>query len=90
MFAAGTWGTQRLLHPMKAEGRAAADLARLGVLTRTNSEALGGAEVRMRNSKKHDFTRGVAITSSFHPDEFTHIEPVRYGKGSNAMGLLAR
>ena len=32
--------------------------------------------------------RGVAITSSWHPDENTHIEPCRYGKGSNAMGLL--
>ena len=30
----------------------------------------------------------MAITSSIHPDEFTHIEPVRYGKGSNAMSLL--
>ncbi len=35
-----------------------------------------------------DLTRGVAITSSFHPTADTHIEPVRYGKGSNAMGLL--
>jgi len=35
-----------------------------------------------------DLTEGVAITSSFHPDERTHIEPVRYGKGANAMGLL--
>jgi len=35
-----------------------------------------------------DFTDGVAITSSFHPDAHTHIEPVRYGPGSNAMGLL--
>jgi cholesterol oxidase len=31
----------------------------------------------------------VAITSSFHPDASTHIEPVRYGPGSNAMGLLS-
>ena len=30
----------------------------------------------------------MAITSSFHPDAQTHIEPVRYGRGSNAMGLL--
>jgi cholesterol oxidase len=30
----------------------------------------------------------VAITSSFHPDEDTHIEPVRYGRGSNVMSLL--
>jgi cholesterol oxidase len=35
-----------------------------------------------------DYTEGVAITSSFYPDEHTHIEPVRYGRGSNAMGLL--
>jgi cholesterol oxidase len=35
-----------------------------------------------------DFSEGSAITSSFFPDEHTHIEPVRYGKGSNLMGLL--
>ena len=89
VFAAGTWGTQQLLHRMKAAGSLPEISARLGVLTRTNSEALGGALTTMRNRKKHDFTRGVAITSSIHPDEHTHIEPVRYGKGSNAMGLLS-
>lgn len=35
-----------------------------------------------------DFSQGAAITSSFFPDERTHVEPVRYGKGSNLMGLL--
>ena len=30
----------------------------------------------------------MAITSSIDPTSDTHIEPVRYGKGSNAMGLL--
>jgi len=55
------------------------------VLTRTNSEAILGAVARDRSV---DYTRGVAITSSFHPDEVTHIEPVRYGRGSNAMALL--
>jgi cholesterol oxidase len=89
VFAAGAWGTQQLLHRMKAAGALPQISARLGVLTRTNSEALGGALTRMRNRKEHDFTRGVAITSSIHPDEHTHIEPVRYGKGSNAMGLLS-
>ena len=58
---------------------------RLGELTRTNSESIVGATAR---PAKIDFTQGVAITSSFHPDEHTHIEPVRYGKGSNAMGML--
>jgi cholesterol oxidase len=35
-----------------------------------------------------DYSYGVAITSSFHPDEDTHIEPVRYGKGFNTMAML--
>ena len=35
-----------------------------------------------------DYTYGVAITSSFHPDADTHIEPVRYGKGFNTMAML--
>jgi cholesterol oxidase len=89
IFAAGTLGTQRLLHRMKSEGTLPRISDRLGVLTRTNSEALAGAEVKLRHRKNYDFTRGVAITSSFHPDEFTHVEPVRYGKGSNVMALLA-
>ena len=38
--------------------------------------------------KGDDYTRGVAITSSFFPDEDTHIEPVRYGRGCNEMGSL--
>ncbi|CAB4895813.1 MAG: FAD-dependent oxidoreductase [Actinobacteria bacterium] len=88
VFAAGTWGTQQLLHRLKANGVLPGLSDRLGVLTRTNSEALGGATTKWRNRNKVDFTRGVAITSSFHPDELTHVEPVRYGKGSNAMGLL--
>jgi cholesterol oxidase len=40
------------------------------------------------NKPERDYTQGIAITSSWHPDETTHIEPVRYGRGSNAMGLL--
>jgi cholesterol oxidase len=85
VFAAGTMGTQRLLHRMRDDGTLPALSSRLGVLTRTNSEAILGARY-FRDDV--DFTKGVAITSSFHPDERTHIEPVRYGKGSNMMGLL--
>jgi cholesterol oxidase len=40
------------------------------------------------DSREIDFSRGAAITSSFFPDAHTHVEPVRYGKGSNFMGLL--
>jgi len=89
VVAAGTWGTQQLLHRMRAGGSLPGISARLGLLTRTNSEALGGAMTKLRGRRKHDFTPGVAITSSIHPDEHTSIEPVRYGKGSNAMGLLS-
>ncbi|MBS2961655.1 GMC family oxidoreductase [Actinocrinis puniceicyclus] len=85
VFCAGAYNTQRLLHTLRVNGRLPALSATLGELTRTNSEALLGATAR---DDRHDFTEGVAITSSIHPDEHTHIEPVRYGKGSNAMGLL--
>jgi cholesterol oxidase len=61
--------------------------SRLGSLTRTNSEALLGAQAAA--VPERPFSEGVAITSSFHPDADTHIEPVRYGPGSNAMGLLS-
>lgn len=89
VLAAGTWGTQQLLHRMKAQGYLPSLSARLGALTRTNSESLSGAVSALRARKKYDFTRGVAITSSIHPDPSTQIEPVRYGTGSNAMGLLS-
>ena len=88
VFAAGAWGTQRLLHRMSYDGRLGDLSSRLGALTRTNSEELGGA-MTVRVPRDIDLTRGVAITSSFHVDHETHVENVRYGKGSNAMGLLA-
>jgi len=84
VFSAGTYNTQKLLHQLRATSLPKIS-ERLGYLTRTNSEALLG--VRLPKAE-HDYTEGVAITSSWHPDERTHIEPVRYGKGSNAMGLL--
>ncbi|RZS37071.1 cholesterol oxidase [Herbihabitans rhizosphaerae] len=87
VLAAGTWGTQNLLHRMRSEGSLPKLSARLGELTRTNSEMIIGSG-RHTIDPERDFTKGVAITSSIHPDEHTHIEPVRYGKGSNVMGLL--
>ena len=87
VLAAGTWGTQQLLHKMRDTGVLPELSHRFGELTRTNSEAIIGAG-RPAVDPDRDFSRGVAITSSIHPDENTHIEPVRYGKGSNAMSLL--
>ncbi|WP_380167231.1 FAD-dependent oxidoreductase [Jannaschia sp. R86511] len=88
VLAAGAWGTQSLLHRMRAEGVLPDLPAALGTLTRTNSEALVGA-VADRVPPGVDLTRGLAITSSFHPDADTHVENCRYGAGSDAMGLLA-
>ncbi|NCT90886.1 GMC family oxidoreductase [Cellulomonas sp. APG4] len=87
VLAAGTYGTQALLHRARRRGDLPALSPRLGSLTRTNSEALVGASApRVDHARRLD--RGVAITSSFFPDPSTHVEPVRYAAGSNAMSLL--
>ncbi len=85
VFSAAALGTQKLLHQLKGEGDLPRISDRLGVLTRTNSEAILGA---LAPDTSVDYSRGVAITSSWHPDEVTHIEPCRYGHGSNAMALM--
>lgn len=85
VMAAGTYGTNKLLLEM-ARSRRLPDLSpRLGTVVRTNSEAVLAATAHTTDV---DYTEGVAITSSFHPNDHTHIEPVRYGKGSNLIGLL--
>ena len=86
VVAAGTYNSQKLLHQMKISGVLPHISQALGNLSRTNSEALTGAI--MKHSSPIDFSVGAAITSSFYPDSQTHVEPVRYGKGSNFMGLL--
>ena len=35
------------------------------------------------------YSKGIAITTSFHPDEHTHVEVVRYSEGSDALAPLA-
>lgn len=85
IFSAASLGTQRLLHKLRDSGSLPDISGRLGFLSRTNSEELLAIRSRDKNS---DFTKGVAITSSIHPDHDTHIEPVRYGKGSNVISLM--
>lgn len=88
VLAAGTWGTQQLLHRMRASAALPRISDAVGRLTRTNSEALDGA-VSTRVPDSAGYARGVAITTSFHIDDRTHVENVRYGPGSNLMGALA-
>jgi cholesterol oxidase len=85
VFSAAALGTQRLLHRMRDNGTLPSLSPRLGLLARTNSEAVLAARSLRSDT---DYTRGVAITSSIHPDSVTHVEPVRYGRGSNFMGLM--
>ena len=85
IFSAGALGTTRLLLKMRASGSLPLLSPRVGHNSRTNSEAILGATAR---STDVDYSEGVAITSSIHPEAHTHIEAVRYSKGSNVMGLL--
>ena len=85
VVAAGALGTAKLLQKVKANGNLKGLSPMLGQLSRTNSESLLGVVSR---NESIDFTQGSAITSSYYPDETTHIESVRYGKGSNLMALM--
>jgi cholesterol oxidase len=79
VLAAGVLGTLGILFRSGLGG------PRVGDDVRTNSEVIVGATAR---SAGVDYSRGVAITSMIRADEHTQIQPVRYGKGSNLMGLL--
>jgi cholesterol oxidase len=85
IVAAGALGSAKLLHKSKSRGALKNISKKLGELSRTNSESLLGVVAK---KNEHDFHKGSAITSSIFPSEDTHIEPVRYGKGSGFMGLL--
>jgi cholesterol oxidase len=91
ILAAGALGTQRLLFRLRDRGRLPRLSAALGTLTRTNSEAIVGATAERvpGGPDTTGYAAGVAITSSIHPDDDTHIEVVRYGPGSNAMSSIS-
>jgi cholesterol oxidase len=85
VFAGGVLGTVPLLLSCKKRGLLPRLSERLGDYVRTNSEALVGSLSRHPDA---DNSRGIAITSSFHPEPHTHIQLVRYGAGQDAMGRL--
>jgi cholesterol oxidase len=86
VFAGGVMGTIPLLLAMRDDPKGLPRLSpRLGRSVRTNNESL----TAVSNQKSpHDFSRGVAITSILHTDSDSHIEPVRYGDGSNFFRKL--
>jgi len=80
VLAAGVLGTLELLFRSEVGG------SNLGMLVRSNSETIVGAGAR---DASIDYSEGIAIGSSFRPSPDTHIEPVRYPKGSSMMGLFS-
>ena len=84
--AAGVLGTLDLLFRCRDETRSLPHLSpRLGDMVRTNSEALLGVIDR---AGKVNYSQGIAITSIFHADQVTRVEPVRYPDGSSLMRYL--
>jgi cholesterol oxidase len=83
VLAAGVLGTLRLL--LEPSNRLGTLPPRLGRDVRTNGEALLGALARKSDV---DYSQGLAIASGAWPDEETHVEPVRYPEGSDAMAFL--
>lgn len=80
VLAAGVLGTLKLLFRSGLGG------PNVGMLVRSNSEVIVGAGARGAST---DYSRGIAIGSSFRPAPETQIEPVRYGRGSSLMGLFS-
>ena len=80
VLAAGVLGTLRLLLESGVGG------PHVGDLVRSNSEVIVGAGAKRPTT---DYSQGIAIGSSFEPTPGTRIEPVRYPKGSNLMGLFS-
>jgi cholesterol oxidase len=86
ILAGGVMGTMPLLLEMKEDGAGLPRLSdRVGDFVRSNSEALFGI---VSPDKREDFSKGVAITSILHTDEHSHMEPVRYGRGSGFFRTL--
>jgi cholesterol oxidase len=85
VWAGGVLGTVPLLLAMRDDPKGLPRLsARVGHAVRTNGEALLGVIA----PDADDLSRGVAITSIYATDERSHLEPVRYGRGSGFFRLL--
>jgi cholesterol oxidase len=85
IVSAGPIGTNQLLQTCRHSGSLSRISDRLGYRVRTNSESIPAVTVK---NDRLDFTKSVAISSSIHPAEDTHIENVTYGPGADSMALL--
>ena len=85
VFSGSALGTMELLFHLKEKRSLPAISSQLGQHVRTNSESLIGARTP---GYSQDVSQGIAIGSGVYIDEHTHIEAVRYPRGSDAMGFL--
>lgn len=85
VFAASSLGTMELLFQLKESGSLPLISHRLGRHVRTNSESLIGARIP---GSRDDLSQGVAIGSGIYIDEHTHVEAVRYPRGSDTLSFL--
>ncbi len=85
IFAAGVLGTVELLLKCRDRGSLPGLSNCVGKFVRTNSEVLASATALSAKNYTND---GIAITSGLYIDDDTHIEPVRYPKGSDFMALM--
>ena len=87
IFSGGVMGTVKLLLKCKDRMHLPKLSHCLGDYVRTNSESILGIRSQSIDNSK-DFTKGIAISAGFKPDDNTHIETCRYGKGQNSMSIL--
>jgi cholesterol oxidase len=83
VLSAGVLGTLTLLFKCRDVTKTLPEISPcLGETVRTNSEAFLGAFAR---KEKIDHSKGLAITSIFHADDKTQVEPVRFPSGSSLI-----
>jgi cholesterol oxidase len=85
VLSAGVIGTIKLLFTLKDKKRLPLS-TKIGKNVRSNSESLIGVR---KTGKDINLAEGIAITSGLYIDEITHIEGVRYPKGSNSMSIIS-
>jgi cholesterol oxidase len=85
VFSGGVMGSVKLLMACKKRGLLPDLSDRLGDFVRTNSEAILGVKA---NDRRANYSDQISITSGIYPDERTHVEVVRFNKGSDAMASL--
>lgn len=86
IFAGGVLGTVDLLLKLKGHQDGLPHLSpQLGAFVRTNSESLIGV---ISHKPDVDMSKGIAITSILHTDPHSHLEPVRYPRGSGFFRIM--